>query len=245
MLKFFRRIRRKLINDGNLKRYAIYAVGEIILVVIGILIALQINNWNENQKTKAVESKILLEIEKNLHMGLSVLDESFHWDSLCTQSGLIVLKHLEKKLAYHDSLDEHFDLFPNIGLGDVPSSGYDALKSVGLTVLANDSIRIGLSNLYEISLPKLKQTFEYDVFERRTEFYNSELYEHFYMKDKIFQDSAVGRHPINYKELLDDRRFINMTRSLLDNRKWFNSEKVMRRNEILHIIQMINKELYE
>ena len=46
MIKFFSRIRRKLIDEGNLKRYLIYGVGEILLVVIGILIALQINNNN-------------------------------------------------------------------------------------------------------------------------------------------------------------------------------------------------------
>lgn len=53
MIKFFRKIRLKLVDEGNLKRYLIYAIGEILLVVIGILIALQINakvKWNQNRK---------------------------------------------------------------------------------------------------------------------------------------------------------------------------------------------------
>jgi hypothetical protein len=70
MIKFFRRIRQKLINEGNLKRYLIYAIGEILLVVIGILIALQINNWNEGQKThraqKAEYSAIILDLQRDL-----------------------------------------------------------------------------------------------------------------------------------------------------------------------------------
>ena len=52
MIKFFRKIRRKLIDNGNLKRYLIYAIGEILLVMIGILLALYINNKNEDRKTK-------------------------------------------------------------------------------------------------------------------------------------------------------------------------------------------------
>lgn len=56
MLKLFRRIRKSLIYGGSLKKYLLYATGEIFLVVIGILIALQINNWNEERK---------LDLEKN------------------------------------------------------------------------------------------------------------------------------------------------------------------------------------
>ena len=54
MLKFFRGIRRKLIDEENLKKYLIYGIGEILLVVIGILIALQINNWNQTNSDKRV-----------------------------------------------------------------------------------------------------------------------------------------------------------------------------------------------
>jgi hypothetical protein len=47
MLKFFRTIRKKLIEEYNVRKYLLYAIGEILLVVIGILIALQVNNWND------------------------------------------------------------------------------------------------------------------------------------------------------------------------------------------------------
>ncbi|MDX1630200.1 MAG: DUF6090 family protein, partial [Fulvivirga sp.] len=50
MLTFFRKIKKSLIASGSVQRYLIYAMGEIALVVIGILIALQINNWNEERK---------------------------------------------------------------------------------------------------------------------------------------------------------------------------------------------------
>ena len=50
MIKFLRRIRQKLLSENKISKYVLYAIGEIFLVVIGILIALQINNWNETRK---------------------------------------------------------------------------------------------------------------------------------------------------------------------------------------------------
>lgn len=57
MIKFFRRIRQNLLSEGKTSKYFKYAIGEIILVVIGILIALQINNWNENKKKETLKSE--------------------------------------------------------------------------------------------------------------------------------------------------------------------------------------------
>ena len=59
MIKFFRKIRQKLLLENKFSRYLIYAVGEIVLVVIGILIALQINNYNETRKEKALEKELI------------------------------------------------------------------------------------------------------------------------------------------------------------------------------------------
>ena len=55
MIKFFRKIRHKLLNEGRLRKYLIYAIGEILLVMIGILLALQVNNWNEKNKKKEIQ----------------------------------------------------------------------------------------------------------------------------------------------------------------------------------------------
>jgi len=67
MIKFFRKIRQKLLSENKFNKYIVYAIGEIILVVIGILIALQINNNNEAAKNKEKEKIILKEILTSLN----------------------------------------------------------------------------------------------------------------------------------------------------------------------------------
>jgi len=59
MIKILRKIRQNLLSEGKNRKYFKYAIGEIVLVVIGILIALQINNWNENRKNPEKENKYL------------------------------------------------------------------------------------------------------------------------------------------------------------------------------------------
>ena len=63
MVNFFRKIRNKLFKEGNISKYLLYAVGEVLLVIIGILIALQVNNWNEDKKSLREEFITL----QNLH----------------------------------------------------------------------------------------------------------------------------------------------------------------------------------
>ncbi len=66
MLHFFRKIRRDLLSNSEFFKYLKYAVGEIVLVVLGILIALQINNWNENRKDINKSRAVLGEFIKDL-----------------------------------------------------------------------------------------------------------------------------------------------------------------------------------
>ena len=76
MIKFFRHLRQKLLSDNKLGKYLIYAFGEIILVVIGILIALEVNNRNEAQKEVQLEIIMLENIKRDLN--LDTLDISFN-----------------------------------------------------------------------------------------------------------------------------------------------------------------------
>jgi len=75
MIKFFRKIRQNLLMENKTGKYFKYAIGEIVLVVIGILIALQINNWNESRKKKKQLDVIYTSIEQNLKTDLKTIKE--------------------------------------------------------------------------------------------------------------------------------------------------------------------------
>ena len=76
MIKFFRKIRQRLLSENKFSKYLLYAIGEIVLVVIGILIALSINNWNEDRKLKELKKEYLYSLKRDLTSNLSLLDEA-------------------------------------------------------------------------------------------------------------------------------------------------------------------------
>jgi len=76
MIKFFRKIRQRLLTENKFSKYMLYAIGEIIPVVIGILIALQINNWNEESKNQKEAHKILLQLKHEFETNNELVDGS-------------------------------------------------------------------------------------------------------------------------------------------------------------------------
>lgn len=97
MIKFFRKIRKNLLSEGRTGKYLKYAIGEIVLVVIGIFIALQLNIWNENRKTDQEIITILTEVQKDL--GTNIQQSEILFDYYHRRDSIITL-------AVHDKLTE-------------------------------------------------------------------------------------------------------------------------------------------
>lgn len=77
MIKFFRKIRFDLMQQNKLGKYFKYAIGEIVLVVIGILIALQINNWNEDRKNRATEADYYCRMLDDFELNEKLINENY------------------------------------------------------------------------------------------------------------------------------------------------------------------------
>ena len=102
MISFFRRFRQGLLSGNKFSKYLLYAVGEIILVVIGILIALQINNWNTKQKDLAKEHQILLSLREEFKQNIKELSFDHQINLSCIKA-VIMLLNLDKTEDFETS----------------------------------------------------------------------------------------------------------------------------------------------
>ena len=157
MIKFFRHIRKSMINQNRTKKYLLYAIGEIVLVVIGILIALQINNWNDERKTKNLEEKILKELHVNLSMDLEELQDDVSYMDNINSASLDVREFIENNEFPNDSIFKVISILRVTPHFDPNKSGYQLLQSKGVEVISNDSLRNDISLLYERSYPYYKR----------------------------------------------------------------------------------------
>lgn len=171
MITFLRKIRLRFINQASSnkvrksllhvgsKRYFLYAIGEIALVVIGILIALPINNWNEWRKDRIKEKVILKDLVKNLEINIQTFEEDIDWLKNNSHSSDIILSALARKQEFSDSLRQHFhnarktkqDLF-------VSKLGYQSLKDQGTDIITNKELSDEILNLYEVITPSILST---------------------------------------------------------------------------------------
>ncbi len=108
MIRLFRKIRHKLLSGNNYGIYILYAAGEIVLVMVGILLALQIDNWNELKKEADLERKVLNELKVSLQRNVDHLNRGIEWNKEAIVSCNIILNHFNEEHSYDDSLDHHF-----------------------------------------------------------------------------------------------------------------------------------------
>ena len=151
MIKFFRNIRKKLAAENKVTPYLRYAIGEIVLVVIGILIALSINNWNENRKNNSWEKKFLTDLKNELEKNKEQLQNI---DFIQTKKGddLIETITLVKNAdpLNKSKIDSLFAMTQVSNPTFFPTTGvYDSGLAAGkIENVKNDALKYAIMNLY-------------------------------------------------------------------------------------------------
>ncbi|SDB19855.1 hypothetical protein SAMN03097699_0052 [Flavobacteriaceae bacterium MAR_2010_188] len=157
MLKLFRNIRQNLLAEGKTTKYLKYAIGEIVLVVIGILIALQINNWNENQKSQKDEYYVLSEVLKNLEEDALLVDDIITQRQKAKTAVITLQKFLKSETRDSDSLQFYLvDLLTFERYFPI-NNAYEILKSKGLQ-LSNNELTTKISRYYDYEQPQMSNS---------------------------------------------------------------------------------------
>ncbi|MCB0655221.1 MAG: hypothetical protein KDC57_03740 [Saprospiraceae bacterium] len=148
MIRLIHRIRRKLMGTGKVRKYLAYAAGEIVLVVIGILIALQINNWNEARKLSSALDSSLWEVREDLIQDTMELNRMIAIRKLDFESQKNVISVLEGNQPLTNTL--YADLARVMLRRNVTliRNGFDLIKEIGLSKLSNISLRNALVVYY-------------------------------------------------------------------------------------------------
>ncbi|MGB5386247.1 MAG: DUF6090 family protein [Eudoraea sp.] len=150
MALFFKRIRHELLISKRFGKYTLYAIGEVLILIFGIAIAVQVNNWDQRRRNIAVEINILKSIKEDLHSDLSDLQFGIDLHTEGNASSEIILNHLENDLPYNDSLAYHFVTSFIVTFWMYNSGSIQSLKSLGVNTVTNEKIRSQIIQLYDL-----------------------------------------------------------------------------------------------
>ena len=244
MIKFFRKIRQKLLSENKFSKYLIYAIGEIFLVVIGILIALSINSWNQGRIDKKSESKYLKDIKKEIQNNNSVLDFYIKKRLPYKVDGLISAKkyneeniEIKDTIAFLNSVSKG-GMITN-GLGILSRNTYNELLSTGnFQLISNDSIKNEVKNYYwGLNADYINvETYKSDITKFTSELrpYNSSNPDYISKYDR--KEMMIAFKSLEFRKIVD--RELSYAYSL--------KNKIERLDEEgLEIIELINFELKE
>jgi len=154
MIKFFRKIRQNLLSEGRTGKYLKYAFGEIILVVIGILIALQVNDWNQERKNRIIENKLYHSLISSLESDLEDVNEKINIVGSSLDAQDILMEYSFDKLEREFDIQQIEQLvsdlqkcarsfFPNYGFYNKITSNQQ------IDLIKSDQLQLKIIELYE------------------------------------------------------------------------------------------------
>jgi hypothetical protein len=251
MLRFFRRIRIKLLAQGNLKKYLLYAIGEILLVVIGILIALQINNLNQERKQNNLTSIYLNNLKLDLLYDLETIKDGMNKLAFYEEEGYYSLNVIEGKIIEVDKTRFLKSLIYNNHFQPIQpsrSTYQDLISSGNIKLIKNNDLKVALAKYYQENDwweqfgQRAKDTYWYVMREEMFKYVDPKVMQAFYETEyypaKVstvkYEDIDVDLESIKTQESL--RKAISRALSL---RIWHKNRLDEASEEIKEILTML------
>ena len=254
MIKFFKKIRQKLLSENKFSKYLIYAVGEIILVVIGILIALSINNWNQNLNQKEKEINLLKSLKINMERDLEEMNSFIKVQRKIYSSGKLLLDYFDKDLPYQDSLKYHFGNTTSFFMWSNEATTYKTITAIGVDIISNEALRNSIVSYYEYvenSHPLFRKRYgDYlfssinDILKTRFEgfWYNEGVND--FWKTLDTNDALTTMIPIDFESLKKDQEYRFFLNTIMNMYKWIiEGPFILQSNLVKSNIKQIEEEI--
>lgn len=260
MIKFFRKIRQNLLSEGKTGKYLKYALGEIFLVMIGILLALQVNDWNERRKGRIQEHRILLQLKSEYEANLAQLEEKIYMRNRGIEASHKLLSIVDNpeifdEETYYDSwwhiaIDPTFDPIKNDIIGTDKLQLIQNVKLVAL--LSNWSTEV-----YQVQ----EQEMQYQVFRNNfvvpfivgsgiSRNLNNNIWENGYSPVEALDKSSnlkfrinQSKRNIDFKDILAEPEQEDIPAMVISFHQNANIQSVTLRNRIIEMLDIINSEI--
>tara|TARA_B100000963_G_C22452115_1_gene591608 strand:+ start:76 stop:801 length:726 start_codon:yes stop_codon:yes gene_type:complete len=216
MTNIFRNIRKLKLNEKSLISYIKYGFGEIILVVIGILIAVQLNNLNNKRIEKKEEAIIIKSIKSDLESNLKVIEETIDYNQYTINQYQKIENYILNNLAYNKELEVSFGYLRLWSSPYLRSTTYNSVKSKGIDLISNTHLKEKISQLYDNQLSKLLNDYDRVEWEFNQNVVNPFFVKHFRYNIKKSLNEATAN---NYDKLKIDDEFLNILSVLIRTRK--------------------------
>jgi hypothetical protein len=241
MIKFFRRIRQNLLMENKTSKYFKYAIGEIFLVVIGILIALQINNWNENRKANAKEIQFLKSFKVDLLANKDELNRVIEKTETTSRSSDSILQFKSGKLTTLSLLSFVGCIMDATGFTVYQThegTTKDIMGSGNLDIISNDSIRLAIGSWQA----NLKDIREWEALDKNSyAVYNEYLLHNIKLYRRGQKELPLDVEKMN--TLLNDDLFLNRIQTRKRFPRILNERYKDEIPKLNRLIDLINAEL--
>ena len=244
MLNIFSRVRRKLANENRFLQYSRYAIGEIVLVMVGILLALQVNNWNEERNNSLIEQDYLKEMLEDFEINLKTSNRNIGRieEILPHLIGLIDQSMAGKPTMPLDALNKAFSNITAMPAYSSTDRVYNNLVGSGdLKLIRNGELKTKLANYYEclFVLNLVQDTHEMELVESFQPYIIENL--DYQAVNPSWLDDFLLPSPLEDNrilEVLNDREFRNIL-----TQKWVILTDLLNQNRILRQVNLDMLEL--
>ncbi|WP_372946176.1 DUF6090 family protein [Muriicola sp.] len=219
MLRFFRQLRQKLLTENHISKYLLYAIGEIVLVVIGILIALQINTWNEERKFQQQQYGLLRDLGADLNANLKELEIGRETNRSFLEEYRSLYRAIHEDQPPSPLIDSLCRHLPNWHSPFFTRTAYESLKNKGLEIIQNDSLKQHIVALFEKEFVFLSEDYDRTEWEFASHIKTQLLNKYLQYEERSYHSKidlvAFDLRPVDFESMKADQRFVNMLSELI------------------------------